>query len=454
MESLASVGHWVADPNAHGIMWSSGLYALAGLTPGSVSDAEAGRSRILEEDMPSFLEARQKVDGAIVEYRWKHPDGTVHWLRSRMRRQNTVSGVTVDFGVVARSVELPQTGWLDFVDGFRYLWQAPFILAIALVKAAGSLVWGGINVLEVTYAGQVFPLSDSIFRQVFHIENGGTAALGMIYIVSGLGTGLGPLVMRRWLGDRRQRMLLGISLGFGLLVVGIVILVWSGTLPVYLTGTLVRTVGTGTVWVFSAALLQIMTPDRFRGRVFAFEFAALTLTQSVSTFFAGYAQDSLGMGVRQVTAVFAWLGVVIGLVWLFVYWRAHVAGWAESPAISGRSAGCCLSTAPEATTAATAPRAFAAAMNSCPSKFSPRKAKKRSPGKTLRLSVDTLSNGTFSAVAVPDIAREAAKRSIIMIRCSAQVGRPALGAPRRHPRRAGALRRFPDTAHAPCRQAE
>ncbi|MBP6472858.1 MAG: MFS transporter [Chloroflexi bacterium] len=241
--------------------------------------------------------------------------------------------------VVARSVELPQTGWLDFVDGFRYLWQAPFILAIALVKAAGSLVWGGINVLEVAYAGQVFPLGDSIFRQVFHIENGGTATLGIIYIVSGLGTGLGPLVMRHWLGDQRQRMLLGISLGFVLLVGGIVILGRSGTLPVYLTGTLVRTVGTGTVWVFSAAMLQIMTPDRFRGRVFAFEFAALTLTQSISTFFAGYAQDSLGMGVRQVTAVFAWLGVVVGLVWMFVHWRAHVAGWDETPVSAMSSSG-------------------------------------------------------------------------------------------------------------------
>ena len=121
MESLASVGHWVADPNAHGIMWSSGLYALAGLTPGSVSDAEAGRSRILEEDMPSFLEARQKVDGSIVEYRWKHPDGTVHWLRSRMRRQNTVSGVTVDFGVVQditneRVMTLALQEKLDFIQ--------------------------------------------------------------------------------------------------------------------------------------------------------------------------------------------------------------------------------------------------------------------------------------------------------------------------------------------------
>jgi MFS family permease len=39
------------------------------------------------------------------------------------------------------------SGWLDFVDGFRYLWGEPFILGIALVKAggrwcgAGSMCW-------------------------------------------------------------------------------------------------------------------------------------------------------------------------------------------------------------------------------------------------------------------------------------------------------------------------
>lgn len=30
-----------------------------------------------------------------------------------------------------------QTGWLDFVDGFRYLREAPFILFMSLVKGAG-----------------------------------------------------------------------------------------------------------------------------------------------------------------------------------------------------------------------------------------------------------------------------------------------------------------------------
>jgi len=43
-------------------------------------------------------------------------------------------------------------GWLDFVDGLRYLRHEPFILGISLVKAGGALVWGAINVLEITFA--------------------------------------------------------------------------------------------------------------------------------------------------------------------------------------------------------------------------------------------------------------------------------------------------------------
>ncbi|MCB8982635.1 MAG: MFS transporter [Ardenticatenaceae bacterium] len=221
--------------------------------------------------------------------------------------------------VVDRSLNLPQTGWLDFIDGFRYLWHEPFILAIALVKAAGSLVWGGVNVLEITFAEQVFSLDGSALAHGLRIEDGGTATLGLIYMISGLGTGLGPIFMRRWLGDRKQRILLGISIGFVFLFTGILLLASAMSLPSYLAGTLVRTVGSGTVWVFSAALLQMLVPDRFRGRVFAFEFAALTLTQSISTFFAGYGQDIWGL--RQTTAVLGFLGLGVTLVWMVLYRR-------------------------------------------------------------------------------------------------------------------------------------
>ena len=79
--------------------------------------------------------------------------------------------------------------------------------------------------------------------------------------------------------------------------------------------TLIRTVGSGTIWVFSAALLQMIVPDRVRGRVFAFEFALLMLTQSLSIFWAGYAQDSLGWTIRAVTVSSGVAGLAVGLIW-------------------------------------------------------------------------------------------------------------------------------------------
>lgn len=229
-----------------------------------------------------------------------------------------ISRVTVH---VAKRTKGPvgQGGWFDFIDGFRYLRGAPLILGISLVKGAGSLVWGSINVLEISFADKVFPLTHPILSDVFRIDDPGTATLGIIYMVSGLGTGLGPLLLRRWLGDTPGRLFTGISIGFGLMASGI----WSSgvvnSLPLFLFSTFLRTIGTGAVWVFSAALLQMFVPDKFRGRVFAFEFAVLTLTQSVSIFWAGFAQDSIGMALRQVATATGLFGFFVAAIWLLFY---------------------------------------------------------------------------------------------------------------------------------------
>lgn len=212
-------------------------------------------------------------------------------------------------------------GWFEFVDGFRYLWSVPFILGISLVKGAGSFVWGSINVLEISFAEKIFALNMPALQSALRIENGGTATLGIIYMMSGLGTGLGPLFMRRVLGDDKRRMLWGITIGFFLMGSGIVGLGMAPTLLFFLLATFVRTVGTGTLWVFSAALLQMMVPDHYRGRVFAFEFAVLTLTQSVSILSAGFAQDSLGMSLPQIAIWVGGLGLFVTLVWLGFHLR-------------------------------------------------------------------------------------------------------------------------------------
>ena len=219
--------------------------------------------------------------------------------------------------------EESQGGWLDFVDGFRYLWGRPYLLILSLIKATGSLVWGAVNVLEITFAETVFPLTLFPLAAFLRIEDGGTASLGIIYVISGLGTGLGPLFMRRALGSRPPRLILGAAIGMVLVALGIWGLGVAPTFGLFLLATLVRTVGSGTMWVFSAVLLQIVVPDRYRGRVFAFEFAMLTLTQSGSILLAGIIQDAPQWGLQQAALIFSGLGVVFSFVWFSFY------GWSR-----------------------------------------------------------------------------------------------------------------------------
>jgi hypothetical protein len=196
-------------------------------------------------------------------------------------------------------------GFLDFINGLRYLQGRPFILVISLVKAGGSLTWGAINVLELPLAERFFSLGEK-----------GAITLSIFYTLTGIGSGLGPLLVRRWLGDGQRAALWAVTLGFALLTAGAYWLAVATTLPTAAAATLVRTLGGGTLWVFSAALLQILVDDQFRGRVFAFEFAIFTLTQSIATLWAGMAQDNLRLGVREVLFYTSIGTLVVTVAWV------------------------------------------------------------------------------------------------------------------------------------------
>jgi MFS family permease len=223
-------------------------------------------------------------------------------------------------GVVSAEHSGPSGGWLDFLDGLRYLRGQPFILGLALVKAAGSLAWGAFDVVQVTYAEEIFPLKAAWITDLIPEIDAGTATLGLAYAVIGLGTGFGPLVLRRILGDEPIRLRWAITAGFVLLVLGAIGIGVANSREAFFGATLVRTVGTGTIWVFSAALLQMIVPDRVRGRVFAFEFAILTLTQSFSTLWAGLiGQDRLGLDVRQIALSMSVVAAVMTILWLLFH---------------------------------------------------------------------------------------------------------------------------------------
>ena len=153
-----------------------------------------------------------------------------------------------------KSVSAP--GWQMFVDGLRYLWLSPAILVIALLKASAAISYGGTEIVQVIFAEEYFPLG-----------NNGSATLCIMYCAVGIGTGLGPILARRFTGDHPPAMHWAILVAYVTMVIGYVLFGWGPTLIIILVGIIFRSVGTGINWVYASSLLQMYVPGRLLGPV-------------------------------------------------------------------------------------------------------------------------------------------------------------------------------------------
>jgi hypothetical protein len=73
--------------------------------------------------------------------------------------------------------------------------------------------------------------------------------------------------------------------------------------------------GTSIAWVFSTTILQGLTEDRFRGRVFSADFAGLFLSMSAVSFLAGRLVDQ-GVSVRVLAFATGAIALLPAALWL------------------------------------------------------------------------------------------------------------------------------------------
>ena len=91
--------------------------------------------------------------------------------------------------------------------------------------------------------------------------------------------------------------------------------------PAVLAGTLVRAMGGGTLWVFSTQLLLQLVPENVRGRVFATEYALLTLSMAMSAGLAGWSLDHTTLGISGLLTTMSAGVLVPGALWAL--WTAR-----------------------------------------------------------------------------------------------------------------------------------
>jgi predicted MFS family arabinose efflux permease len=175
-----------------------------------------------------------------------------------------------------------------------------------LQKAAFALaVNGAFQVIQVVLA-----------EKIFVIGEGGGTSLGLLYAVGGVGTGIGPIIARRFTGDKDRPLRMAIFFSYLIAVLGLVISAPLWNFPSLLLGTFLRAFGGGISWVFSTQLLLQLLPDRVRGRVFSTEFAMLTLANAISAAVGGWALDNSGLSVSGLIWYMAGILLIPSLLWL------------------------------------------------------------------------------------------------------------------------------------------
>jgi predicted MFS family arabinose efflux permease len=205
----------------------------------------------------------------------------------------------------------------QYLDGLRYLRLHRDVLVIALHKAAIALImFSGFQVIQV-----------AISEDIFVIGIGGGISLGLMFGINGAGTGVGPILARRFTGDRDHALRLAIVLGYFVGALGLAItgsLINFGTV---LFGTLLRGVGGGIIWVFSTQLLLQSVPHQVRGRIFATEFAIFTLASAIGASLAGGLLDS-SVGMSGLIWWMAGLSLFPAGLWMLWLGRGKSGGFA------------------------------------------------------------------------------------------------------------------------------
>jgi MFS family permease len=146
-------------------------------------------------------------------------------------------------------------------------------------------------------------------RQVFHA---GDIGFGLLMAARGVGALIGPFIGHRLAGPGHRRLLPVIACSLATFGIGYALLGLAPALWLAAASILVAHLGGGSQWVLSTYGLQRLVPDEIRGRIFAFDFALITLSLGTSSLVVSTLADHIGPRPAVLLAggvALAWAGI-------------------------------------------------------------------------------------------------------------------------------------------------
>jgi len=164
-------------------------------------------------------------------------------------------------------------------------------------------------------------------------------ATGMLYAARGLGTGLGPVLARLYVGSGERALVRQIRGGFLVAAAGYALFALCDSLWLASLCVAVAHMGGSVIWVASTTYWQRAVAAPFRGRVFALEFLGLTLSFTLGGFVIGLFHDRVADRFEASAWLNACLVALAGIGWGAIERRSRRASPqpAEASPVSGTS---------------------------------------------------------------------------------------------------------------------
>ncbi|MCH1527966.1 MAG: MFS transporter [Candidatus Poseidoniaceae archaeon] len=200
------------------------------------------------------------------------------------------------------------TAFTNIKAGFSRLIGEPRLKRIVFAKTTWNLAGGGLAAVFLVLAGSRMSPGEM------------AAGIGLFFMARGIGTGIGPIIARKYLVDKNKwPALVGILVsvsGFFYLLIGITLFE-----NLYLTIGLVIIAhsASGANWVLSTILTQQWVEDEVRGRVFSIDMLLMSISFSLSTFSAGWLLDNTDLSLKLGMIWFACAMIFFGII--FTMWR-------------------------------------------------------------------------------------------------------------------------------------
>ena len=197
------------------------------------------------------------------------------------------------------SIEETRREEISYRDGVKYASSKKEILSLIITKATFAISASGLLSMFTVLS--------------YDIYQAGDYGTGLMFAARGVGALVGPIVIRYFFGSSDGQLLN--TIGLTIMAWGLFYFFIPFTLSLYLTVLFLFLghSGGGSQWAFSTYGLQILTPDKLRGRIAGIDYSLYFLMNTISTLMIGYLTSIFG--VLFVFKLFPVLGFMFGFVW-------------------------------------------------------------------------------------------------------------------------------------------